>query len=121
MFSYSKLTDEQRAKNSNSSSGGIDLNDQELTSNIRSVGWDLIKQIGKKIISGDFNLTTISVPIKVMIHLTVLQTIAKGYFNYPIYFNLAASIPDPLEKFKLVIVACLSCYHKSSHFLKPVN
>jgi hypothetical protein len=80
----------------------------------------LIKQIGKKIISGDFNLTTVSIPIKVMIPLTILQGIAKSLFNYPLYFNLASMTDDPVEKMKFVIVASLSTFHKSSHFLKPV-
>jgi hypothetical protein len=120
-FSYSKLKDEWRPQNNNAKHGGIDLNDKEATSLLRSTGWDLVKQIGKKIISGDFNLTTVSVPIKVMIPLTILQTIANSLFNYPIYLNLAAHNPDPLEKFKFVIVASLSCFHKSSHFLKPVK
>lgn len=88
---------------------------------MRSTGVDLIKQIGKKIISGDFNLTTVSFPIKVMIPLTILQTIAKGYFQFPVYLNLASQTPDPLERFKYVVVATISCFHKSSHFLKPMN
>jgi len=28
---------------------------------------------------------------------------------------------DPLEKFKFVITATMSCFHSSSHFLKPLN
>ena len=88
---------------------------------IRSTGVDIIKQIGKKIISGDFNLTTISFPIKCMLPLTILQTIAKSYFQFPIYVNLASIQNDPLERFKLVVVATLSSFHKSSHFIKPMN
>jgi len=88
---------------------------------IRSTGVELIKQFGKKIISGDFNLTTISFPIKCMIPLTILQAIGKSYFNFPVYLNLASIQQDPLERFKFIIVASLSCYFKSSHFLKPMN
>jgi len=102
-------------------SGGMDFNDKESTEKLRSTGWDLIKQIGKKILTGDFNLTTISMPIKVMLPLTILQTIAKSLFNYPVYLNIAGNQIDPLERFKFVIVASLSCFHKSSHFLKPLN
>jgi hypothetical protein len=88
---------------------------------MRSTGVDLIKQIGKKIISGDLNLTTVSFPIKVMIPLTILQTMAKGYFQFPIYMNLASMTPDPLERFKYAVVSTMACFHKSSHFLKPMN
>jgi hypothetical protein len=119
-YAFSQLKDESRPHYANKSTGGIELSNKELTSLIRSVGYEIIKQIGRKIISGDFNLTTVSFPIKVMLHLTILQTIAKSVFQFPIYLNLAAMDPDPLEKFKYVITATLSCFHNSSHFLKPV-
>ncbi len=118
--SYSKNKDDYRPKYG-SKSGGIDFQNKEITSLLRSSGVELIKQIGKKILSGDFNLTTISFPIKVMVPLTILQTIAMSYFQFPIYMNLASMTPDPLERFKYVVVATLSCFHKSSHFLKPMN
>jgi hypothetical protein len=72
-------------------------------------------------ISGDFNLTTISFPIKVMIPLTILQTIAYSIFQFPFYLNIASEISDPLERFKFYIIATISCFHCSSHFLKPVD
>jgi len=119
-WNYSKHKDEFRPKYA-SKSGGIDLNNKELTSFIRGTGVEVIKQIGKKIISGDFNLTTVSFPIKVMLPMTILQVIAKSHFQFPIYINLASLTPDPLERFKLVIVATMSCFHKSALFLKPMN
>lgn len=101
--------------------GGIDCMDKEAVSTLRGVGWDLIKQIGKKIISGDFNLTTISMPIKVMMPLTILQTIAESIFNFPYYLNIAHFYSDPVEKMKFLITATISCYHKTSNFKKPVK
>lgn len=98
----------------------MDFTDKAVVDTLRGVGWDLIKQIGKKIISGDFNLTAISMPIKVMIPLTILQTIALSVFNYPYFLSVANFYPDPIEKMKFVITACVSCFHKSSHFQKPV-
>ena len=56
-----------------------------------------------------------------MLPLTILQTIALSIFQFPIYLNLAGLSKDPVEKLKLVIVATLSCFHSSSHFLKPLN
>lgn len=56
-----------------------------------------------------------------MLPLTILQTIAKSVFQYPIYYNLAAMQNDTLEKFKFCIVATISCFHSSSYFLKPLN
>jgi hypothetical protein len=120
-WTYSNLKDEYRPENANKSSGGVDFKNKELVSLLRSTGYDILKQIGKKILSGDFNLTTISFPIKVMLPLTILQTIAKSVFQFPIYMNLAMMQIDPIEKFKLAIVATISCYHASSFLLKPLN
>ncbi len=52
--------------------GGFDLKDSELTSRLRSAGKEILKSVGKKILSGKFNLTTISFPIKCMCPLTLL-------------------------------------------------
>jgi hypothetical protein len=88
---------------------------------MRSIGYDIIKQIGKKIISGDFNLTTISFPIKVMLPKTILQSVASSIFQFPIYLSLTNAKIDPLERFKYVITATVACFHASSVLLKPVN
>ena len=106
---------------SSAKKGGIECMDKEAVKTLRGVGWDLIKQVGKKIISGDFNLTTISMPIKVMMPFTILQTIAQSIFQFPYYLNIANLYPDPLEKMKFLITATISCYHKSSNFKKPVK
>lgn len=119
-FRIHELKDEYRSENS-SLKGGIELKNAETTSLIRSAGYEVIKQIGRKILNGDFNLTTISFPIKVMLPLTILQTIALSIFQFPIYLNIAGTSQDHLERFKFVIVATLSCFHNSSHFLKPLN
>jgi hypothetical protein len=116
---YSDKTGDTRQEDAGKA-GGIELKDHALASMMRKTGWDLVKQIGRKILSGDFNLTTIGLPIKIMMPLTILQTIAECVFNLPIYFSLAHYNKDPLEKFKWVIVACHSNFHKSSYFIKPV-
>lgn len=46
--------------------GGFQLLDPELTGRLRSAGKEILKAVGKKILSGKFNLTTISFPIKCM-------------------------------------------------------
>jgi hypothetical protein len=117
----SSLKDEFRPEYANKSSGGIDYNNKELVSMMRSTGYDMIKLIGKKILSGDFNLTTISFPIKVMLPITILQAIAKSLFQFPIYLKLANVSKDPLEKFKFIITASMACFHQNSELLKPIN
>lgn len=121
MFSHPDYQNEYRPEYANDKYGGVEFRNTEVTALIRSTGWDLIKQIGKKLISGDFNLTQISIPIKVMVPLTILQTIANSMFTYPLYFGLASRSKSPVEKMKFVIVSTLSPYHRSSHFLKPVK
>jgi len=56
-----------------------------------------------------------------MLPKTILQNIALSVFQYPFYFNLGALQIDPLERFKYVIVATISCFHKTSNFYKPVS
>lgn len=77
--------------------------------------------IGKKILSGDFNLTTISFPIKVMLPKTLLQTLAMSIFQMPIYLNLAGEQNNLIERMKFIITSTISCFHNSFGFLKPLN
>ena len=46
--------------------GGFEIKDMELQAKLRSAGTEILKTVGKKIMSGDFNLTAISFPIKCM-------------------------------------------------------
>jgi len=56
-----------------------------------------------------------------MLPITILQAVASSIFQFPVYLNIAGLTKDPLERFKLIIVSTLSCFHSSSHFLKPLN
>jgi len=101
--------------------GGLELQNKEATSILRSIALDLIKQIGKKLISGDFNLTTISIHIRVMQPFTIIQTLGKSLYQFPGYLHLAHKTNDSLERFKLVVTATISGFFKASHFIKPLN
>jgi hypothetical protein len=46
--------------------GGFILKDEIILDRLRSSASEVIKLIGRKFITGDFNLTTISFPIKCM-------------------------------------------------------
>ena len=120
-FKFPTETDEFRPIYANVDEGGFDFASTKTMGIIRGIGTDLIKQIGKKIISGDFNLTTISIPIKVMVPISILQHVCNGHFNFPLYLNMASETTDNLERMKLVIVATISNWYKSSVFLKPLN
>jgi hypothetical protein len=55
------------------SSGGKICGNKKQVAKIRSIGKEMIKLIGKKLISGDLNLTRISFPIKAMVPKTELE------------------------------------------------
>ena len=68
-------TDDWRCPGAQQYWGGFLLHDKELQGRLRSAVTEVIKIVGKKIISGKFNLATISFPIKLMTNLSLLRTI----------------------------------------------
>jgi hypothetical protein len=52
--------------------GGKICGDKQNVNKIRSIAKEMIKLIGKKILSGDMNLTRISFPIRAMVPKTAL-------------------------------------------------
>lgn len=81
----------------------------------------MIKLIGKKIISGDFNLTKISFPIKVMVPRTALENSTMSCCMSPYFMKKACEANDPVERFKYVITNTISAFYYLSMFLKPLN
>ena len=88
---------------------------------MRSVAKEMIKIAGKKLVSGQFNLTTISFPIRANIPKTTLECVLYSTCYYPFYMNRASSITDPLERMKLVITASISSFSIANSFYKPLN
>lgn len=97
------------------------MGSKEFTSMIRSAAYEVIKEIGKKILSGSLNLTTISMPIRVMNPISNLQQISYSFVNIPIYFQVACNQKDIVERLKWVIVAIVSSYSKTIISKKPVS
>lgn len=81
------------------------MTDSELTSRLRSAGKEILKSVGKKILSGKFNLTTVSFPIKCMCPKSMLECMSTISGVNPFYMNAAAMATDPVERMKLVM-AC---------------
>ena len=89
---------------------------------------------GRKILSGSFNLTTISLPIKAMVPKSHLENIALGstirlfYFDFdsfiacyfPLYFNLASKSQDPVQRMKYSVIGSIAYYYLTNSFAKPV-
>ena len=101
--------------------GGFQLTDEETTSRMRGAATELVKMAGKKILSGDFNLTRISFPIKCMSPESILPIIATMSIHSPIYLTAAGLTDDPLLRMKYVITNALSYYYPCHIFDKPLN
>lgn len=71
--------------------------------------------------SGDFNLTTVSLPIKAMDHNSILQTIATMGTISSHYFTLAAQARDPIERMKFAITGSIAYLEPTHHWNKPLN
>jgi hypothetical protein len=103
------------------SKGGIEFRNREVLALIRSTAKELLYSLGRKLLSGDFNLTTISVPIKIMIPISILQGLGRSCFQVPYYMHLACQAKDEIEVMKYTIVGSLASLFCSIFFLKPMN
>ena len=81
----------------------------------------MIKIVGKKIISGDLNLTRISFPIKAMVPRTALENSTFSCCMNPYFMKKAVEVEVPLERFKWVVTNTVSAFYYISMFLKPVK
>ena len=101
--------------------GGFQLTDEETTTRMRGAATELVKMAGKKILSGDFNLTRISFPIKCMCPKSILQTLSWSQSCMSIYLNHAAGLDDKVERVKLLIAASMASSYHDKIFEKPLN
>lgn len=88
---------------------------------MRSLFTELVGQVGKKILTGNFNLTTISFPIKTMIPASILERFAASTMHFSYYLPIAAEKTDKLERFKWVITSTISSYMRNTQLFKPVS
>eukprot|EP01066_Platyproteum_vivax_P011538 Platyproteum_vivax@DN5239_c0_g1_i2.p1 len=101
--------------------GGLACVDKKVVKTLRSVAKEVVKEIGRKLLSGSFNLTKVCFPIRCMQPTSSLQTIAMSCSYHPIYLGHAAHIDDAIERLKLVTCSYLAALHVTSDFIKPVN
>jgi hypothetical protein len=95
--------------------------DKVQVNKIRSIGKEMIKIVGKKIISGDLNLTRISFPIKAMVPKTALENSTMSCCMNPYFMRRACETSDPVERFKYVITNTIASFYYITMFLKPLN
>jgi hypothetical protein len=81
----------------------------------------MLKLIGRKILTGSFDLTKISIPIRSCVPKTALYNSVITTNTFPYFMNRAAQLKDPVERFKLVTVAWSCGPYYVNMFLKPLN
>mmetsp|Transcript_15329 Transcript_15329/g.14912 ORF Transcript_15329/g.14912 Transcript_15329/m.14912 type:complete len:129 (+) Transcript_15329:802-1188(+) len=101
--------------------GGLALNDSEMIAKYRQVGRDMVKQVGKSILMGQFNLTNVSFPIKCMMPKSILEVVASVGCIFPSYMNAAALATDPVERMKYTICGSVAWVSFTHTFDKPLN
>ena len=101
--------------------GGIPLTNQVELDKLRAVGKEIVKSLGREILKGNFNLTTVSFPIKCMQPSTSLHNTLRSMTLGPLYFTKAALSSNPIERLKFIACATMGTYRNTATFLKPVN
>ena len=101
--------------------GGFALDDQVTLTKYRNALKDLIKQVGRMIISGKFELYKVSFPIKCMSPRSILAAVAKLSIHAPTYMTAAALTSDPVERMKHLMTFSISYCYSAHTFEKPLN
>jgi len=66
-------------------------------------------------------LTRISFPIQCMNHKSALESMAMCHSTMGVFYNYAASIDDPVERFKICIAQIFTYQMYEKFFDKPLN
>ena len=102
-LTFSKRKDEYRSAPTDKV-GGVICVDEKVLETLRIIAKDFMKKLFGRIFSLNFNLTTISFPIKCMRPLTILESFGISGCTIPLYLNKAWMVKDPVERVKYVIV-----------------
>ena len=97
------------------------MTDKAVIDKFRGAFKTLIGEIGTKIMKGDFNLTTVSLPIKAMDHNNMLHPISTMGMTSSYFYTHAALTNDPIQRMKLVVAGSLSHFESTHHWNKPLN
>ena len=83
------LSDDYRTPDAHKD-GGFPLDDAQVIAKYRNAFKDVVKQVGRTIFSGKFNLASVSFPIKCMSDKSMLYLIATLCMHAPHYMTRAA-------------------------------
>lgn len=101
--------------------GGILCTDTEVMDRQRSAVIDIMKSLGRKLLSGKFDLLNISLPVKIFEPRSYLQKLCDPLV-FPYMMEKAAAAKEPEERLKWVVTFFIAGYHRA--FLtwsKPFN
>ena len=101
--------------------GGFPLDDPAVLGKYRGALKDVVKQIGRSVFSGKFNLGSVSFPIHCMSDKSILYLIATMGIHAPIFLTRAALEKDPVERMKYVLMTSLTFLHPCHTYEKPLN
>jgi hypothetical protein len=88
---------------------------------LRSSGKEILKQIGRQIMSGKLNLFKVSFPIKCMGDWSMVNAIGTMACTAPYYMTASALRVDPVERMKFLIAGQISYQYPCHKFAKPLN
>lgn len=101
--------------------GGILCMDKEVMERQKSAVVDIMKSLGKKLITGKFDLLKVSLPVKIFEPRSYLQKLCDP-LAFPAIIQKAAMATSPEERLKWVVAYFVAGYHRA--FLtwsKPFN
>lgn len=87
-FKIISAKDESRTPSSHKD-GGKECQDKKIKECLRNIGSEIIKKVGRQILSGNFNLAQISFPIRAMIPKSALEKAFYSTCLFPLYINKA--------------------------------
>ena len=99
--------------------GGLILMDQDLISKQRGILSNMIKKIGRNLLTGK-SIMNLSIPVYVFGKLTLLQQIGVIYGYCPIFLEKALHCTG-LERFKYIVTLAISLLHLPTSQRKAFN
>ncbi len=100
--------------------GGLVCTDEEAMERQKGVLVDVVKQLAVTLLKG-LTIAHISLPIKIFEPRSSIQRIVDIWSFAPTFLSQAATIKDPLERFKQVIAFSLSSLYICTSQYKPFN
>ncbi|KAL3130634.1 hypothetical protein ABBQ38_008026 [Trebouxia sp. C0009 RCD-2024] len=101
--------------------GGLAFVDKQLLESQRAAVLQLMKEAGKKLLTGHIDLVNFSVPVKMFEPRSYLQKLADVWV-YPKYIAQAADTVDPVKRMRLVITWFVAgLQHVFQSWRKPFN